>query len=81
MEAVIELAFSNKIEVQSHARHLKDTSTGNYISLKAKLRFLITTIEESAVLIISYLRPAYLGKKTSRLIKDPFKKQNAEVCT
>ena len=53
MEAVIELAFSNKIEVQSHARHLKDTSTGNYISLQAKLRFLITTIEESAVLIIS----------------------------
>ena len=31
MEAVIELAFSNKIEVQSHARHPKDTSTGNYI--------------------------------------------------
>ena len=53
MEAVMKLAFSNKIEVQSHARHLKDTSTGNYISLKAKLRFLITTIEESAVLIIS----------------------------
>ena len=59
MEAVIKLALSDKIEVQNPLATLRTTRQA-IISLKAKFEYLITTIEESAVLIISpnYIPPA-----------------------